>query len=364
MSRQDVIPRPTADGKVDIGREISGMSGSTMVSISHPSAAIGVPRSRFVTGLIWLAALAIGLATALVSAADRFWPGDMIAFFRPQLALAILLALCVALLLRRWTASLALAALLVVNALPLFIIGVPTAASADTPNLRIVSANLLFNNATPERFSEIVADLSPDIIVVQEARYDWPGVLKTTLPDFPNQVGQEVLSWNGNLVLSRHPMRAKLVADMPPSGDWLGGARAIRVEVDQPGRAKPLVLYAIHSPTPRSAAAWEARNRYLDVLAERIAAEPEGTEIVLAGDWNTPAWSPAYGRTLFLSGLEATERSAWPHASRIFASLGGVNAGTPIDHIAVSRGIGVAAFFTGPDFGSDHLPVVADLKLP
>jgi endonuclease/exonuclease/phosphatase (EEP) superfamily protein YafD len=364
MSRQDVIAGPTAGGKTDIGREVSGVSGSTMVSIPHPSAAIGVPHSRFVTGLIWLVTLTAASATALVSAPDRFWPGDMIAFFRPQFALAILLLLSAALVLQRRTASVTLAALLAVNALPLFIIGVPTAASASTPNLRIVSANVLFDNATPERFGKLITELSPDIIVVQEARYDWPAVLKTTLPDFPNQVGQEVLSWNGNLVLSRHPMRAKLVTDMPPSGNWLGGARALRVEVELPGRARPLVLYALHSPTPRSAAAWKARNRYLDVLAERIAAEPDGTEIVLAGDWNTPVWSPAYGRTLFLSGLEATERSAWPRASRIFATLGGVNAGTPIDHIAVSRGIGAVAFFTGPDFGSDHLPVVADLKLP
>ena len=333
-----------------------------MVSISHPSAAIGAPRSRVVTGLVWLVTLAVALVTALASAADRFWPGDMIAFFRPHLALAVLLMLCAALLLRRLTASAALAALLVVNALPLLTLAVPAAASADTPNLRIVSANVLFDNAAPERFGEIVAKLSPDIIVTQEARHDWPDVLRS-LPGY-HLVGQEVLKWNSNLVLSRYPMRASLVADMPPSGNWLGGGPALRVEVDLPGRTKPLVVYALHSPTPRSQEAWQARNRYLDVLAERIAAEPEGAEIVLAGDWNTPFWSPAYGRTLLLSGLQATERSAWPPATRLFASSAGVNVGTPIDRIAVSRGIGVADLFLGPGFGSDHLPVVADLKLP
>ncbi|HEY6632992.1 MAG TPA: endonuclease/exonuclease/phosphatase family protein [Rhizobiaceae bacterium] len=333
-----------------------------MVSISQSSEDVGAGRSGAVTGLIWLAALGLALATALVSAADRFWPGDMIAFFRPQFALAILLALVAALWLRRRLASLALAALLLVNALPLFVVTVPAAPSAGTGNLRILSANVLYDNATPERFSGIVAGLSPDIIVTQEARHDWPDLLRS-LPGY-NLVGQEELKWNSNLVLSRYPMRARLVADMPPSGNWLGGGPALRVEVDIPDRARPLVVYAIHSPTPRSAAAWQARNRYLDVLAERIAAEPEGTDVVLAGDWNTPVWSPAYGRTLFLSGLLASERSAWPAATRLFASLGGINLGTPIDHVAVSKGIGVAAFATGAAFNSDHLPVVADLKLP
>lgn len=334
-----------------------------MVSVPHPSAAAGASRPPAVTGLVRLAAIAAALVTVLVSTADRFWPGDMIIFFRPQLALGILLLLCVALWLRRWVASAAFAAMLAINALPLFVIGVPTAASAGTPNLRIVTANLLFDNSTPERFSEVMAQLSPDIIVTQEARFVWPKVLNA-LPGYPYLVGREVQKWNSNLVLSRYPLRASLVADMPPSGNELGGGSAVRVEVDLPGRTRALVVYALHSPTPRSLEAWAARNRYLDALAQRIAAEPEGAEIVLAGDWNTPVWSPAYARTLFLSGLEATERSAWPPATRIFASLGGVGFGTPIDHIAVSRGIGVVDLFTGRDFGSDHLPVVADLKLP
>jgi len=334
-----------------------------MVSISYPSPTVAVSRSSLVTALTWVLVAAAAVVTALAATADRFWLSDLVVFFRPLLALATLLFIIPALALRRWIASAALAALLVVNALPLIVIGVPTAASAEAPNVRVVSANLLFNNSTPERFGEVIAGLSPDVIVTQEARYRWPEMLKA-LPGYPYMVGREQQKWNSNLILSRYPLKARLVADMPPSGNALGGGSAVRVEVDIPGRARPLVIYAIHAPTPRTFAGWEARNRYLDVLAERIAAEPEGTQVMLAGDWNTPVWSPTYARTLLLSGLEATERSAWPAASRIFAGLGDLKVGTPIDHVAVSRGIGVADIFTGADFGSDHLPVVADLTLP
>ena len=356
MSRGDVISKPAPHDSIERRRDASGNPGFRMASKT-------VPHSPITTISIWTAAAVATLVTALAAAADRFWIGDMITFFRPQLALALLLALCATLWLRRWTAAVLLAALLVVNGLPLFIISVPTAASTETPNLRILSANVLFDNPEPGRFGEVVAALSPDIIVTQEAKFDWPGVLKA-MPGYPYLVGPNISKWNGNLVLSRYPLRARLVENMPPSGNWLGGGYAVRVEVDLPNRARPLVLYALHSPTPRSPGAWEARNRYLEVLAERIAAEPQGAPIVLAGDWNTPVWSPAYERTLRLSGLEATERSAWPPASRIFARLGGINFGTPIDHVAVSQGIEVADLSTGPDFGSDHLPVVADLKLP
>ena len=209
------------------------------------------PRSPIVTALIWAAVAAVALVTALAAAADRFWIGDMITFFRPQLALAVLLVLCAAIWLRRFGASAALAALLVVNALPLFTISVPTAASADTPDMRIVSANVLFDHPSPARFAEVIAKLSPDIIVTQEAKFKWPDVLRA-LPDFPYLVGPEISKWNGNLVLSRYPLRARLVPDMPPSGYSLGGGYAVRVEVDLPDRAQPLVIYAIHAPTPRT----------------------------------------------------------------------------------------------------------------
>lgn len=312
--------------------------------------------------IVWTAALVAALLTALAAMAGHLWIGDMVTFVRPQLALATLLALAVALLFRRWVAGIALAALLALNVLPLVVGGIPSAPSADGSNLRILSANVLFDNATPARFSD-VAKLAPDIIITQEAKYEWPEML-AALADYPYLVGPEISKWNGNLVLSRYPLRARLVEDMPPSGEELGGGQAVRVEADLPGRALPLVIYAIHAPTPRTFEGWKARNRYLEVLAERIASEPGGTPVILAGDWNTPVWSPAYSSTLSRAGLEASERLLWPSATRIFASVAGINIGTPIDHIAVSEGIGVADFFAGPGFGSDHLPVVADLKLP
>ena len=38
--------------------------------------------------------------------------------------------------------------------------------------------------------------------------------------------------------------------------------------------------------------------------------------------------------------------------------------GTPIDHIEVSPTIGVKSLTTGEHFGSDHLPLIADLYIP
>jgi endonuclease/exonuclease/phosphatase (EEP) superfamily protein YafD len=320
-------------------------------------------RSPLVTVLAWFFVLVGAVFAAATAASDQYWLADMVTFFQPQLALGMLVMACMTLLMRRWLAALALSAMAAYCVLPLLLTANPMAPAGVPPTLRVVSANLLFDNASPERFSEAVATLSPDIIVVQEARHDWPDALRS-LPGYPHILGQNLYRWNSNMVLSRYPMRGRLLGD-PSQGERVGGGPAIRAEIDLPGRATPLVVYAVHAPTPRTLAGWQSRSVYLEQVAQMISAEPAGSEIVLAGDWNTPVWSPAYARMLQASGLEATERSAWPEATRLFWRTEGVTlVGSPIDHVAVSGEIAVADHFLGPDFGSDHLPVVVDLKLP
>ena len=227
-----------------------------------------------------------------------------------------------------------------------------------------MSSNVLFDNPSKGLFRDIVATLAPDVIVTQEARYEWPAALRD-LSGYRYVAGPDILWWNGNIVVSRFPLRARLVEDMPPSGGPIGGAQALRVEIATPQSGRPVVLYAIHAPTPRTEAGWHARNEYLKTLTMRIAAEPPEVNVIVAGDWNTPVWSTTFKRFLDATGLLATERSAWPAPTRLFSDFGApAFLGTPIDHIAVSDRIGVKAFFTGPDFGSDHLPVVADLNIP
>lgn len=321
-------------------------------------------RSPLVTIFVWALVVVGAVLTGAAATADQFWLADMVTFFQPQLALGLLALGCVALLAGRWIATLALAAMFAYAALPLFLTANPLAQTGEPPTLRIASINVLFDHPDPSRLAPVIAGLGPDIIVAQEARSDWPQTLRA-LPGYPYMAGPELYRWNSNIVLSRYPMRAKLISGLLPSDQNVGGGRAMRLEIDLPDRQAPLILYAIHAPTPRTLTGWQARGAYLEAIAALIAAEPPGTQVVLAGDWNTPVWSPTYARMLQASGLEATERSAWPDATRLFWRTDDVTlVGTPIDHIAVSPDIQVSEHFLGPDFGSDHYPVVVDLKLP
>ncbi len=137
-----------------------------------------------------------------------------------------------------------------------------------------------------------------------------------------------------------------------------------RIVLDRDGTQ--IIAYAVHATTPRRGERdWNERNAILGALAERINADPIGTAILVAGDFNTPPWSPYYRRLTSDAQLVDTSGAFLPPATRI-VERGWLPDlfGAPVDHILVSEGIGWRPNRVGPDLGSDHLPVTADLVIP
>jgi endonuclease/exonuclease/phosphatase (EEP) superfamily protein YafD len=78
----------------------------------------------------------------------------------------------------------------------------------------------------------------------------------------------------------------------------------------------------------------------------------------LAADFNITPWSPVFADILEGSGLRDSSLGfgvapTWLSRPLFF--------GLPIDHILVSPDIKVKNRHVGPDVGSDHFPVIADL---
>jgi endonuclease/exonuclease/phosphatase (EEP) superfamily protein YafD len=101
------------------------------------------------------------------------------------------------------------------------------------------------------------------------------------------------------------------------------------------------------------------RNRQLDTLTGMIQMEA-GREQILLGDLNITPWSPHYTRLERQAGLTngAMARGylpTWP------AGYNPVK--IPIDHCLLSEGLRVRQFRTGPDTGSDHLPIIVDVAV-
>lgn len=90
-----------------------------------------------------------------------------------------------------------------------------------------------------------------------------------------------------------------------------------------------------------------------------IESNREGEPLVIAGDFNTPVESRIFAR--WWSGFS----DAFEHAGIGFGySWHSRWHGLRIDHILGGNGVVARRTWIGPDLGSDHVPVIADLTIP
>ena len=99
-------------------------------------------------------------------------------------------------------------------------------------------------------------------------------------------------------------------------------------------------------------------NEQLASVAEQLQAI--GGPKLLVGDLNTTMWGASYRDFAESTGLHNTRRGfglapSWP-THLPFAMI-------PIDHCLVSDNLVVLDTRTGPDVGSDHLPLIVEFAL-
>lgn len=360
--------RAAAGGACDparLGRD--GEDGGVSVSTSIVAGArLGL--ARLALGMLLAAQALLALVSVATLLAPWVWQADLLTFFRPHLLAASLAMLLLALCTRHRRAILIAAAVALFNLWPLAVASVPSAppAAPGAPTVRIMSANLLNRNPHKEAFRKTVQEVRPDILVVQEDVFAWPIALDR-LEGFPYKASDLDDRLSAIDVLSRLPMKVTLIGAGP------GGVKArrrrpvaVRAEIQVAPGDPPLVVYAIHPPSPRQLRYWHRRAATFAEIARHIRSEPEGTRIVVAGDWNTPPWSPQFATFMDAARLAAAEALPWPAATRVFFVRGRELPqwlGAPVDRLAVKGGVGTDGQRFAPAFGSDHLPIYADLTL-
>lgn len=300
-------------------------------------------------GLYWLAAQDQMQGSLLTIA----WLADSATFFMPFVILAQLAGIAL-------TAPPAIraAALATAAAASTFALLHPqvTSASADpTHPLRVMTLNVLAENQNYDGVRRYIREVKADIVVLQEVNHLWSqNVLTWT------EFAVRVTSLSSDIaVLSKYPLStpaAAAVRNLSPI------VTRIALKVGSP--QTQVVLYGIHPASPRSVEKWIARNKTLKSTAEAIELEGDGQPVIVAGDWNTPPWSPHLLRFLDSTRLSAAHEGLWPPPTRLsLRPYVPKFLGAPIDRIVVSHDVSVVHQFVGHDVGSDHRPVIADLRL-
>jgi endonuclease/exonuclease/phosphatase (EEP) superfamily protein YafD len=283
---------------------------------------------------------------------DGLWLFLLCNVVTPYLYLpAWLIASCAALA-RRW--RLAASSLLIVAfhchwvLLPLL----PRSAPATTGRtLRIASANLLVVNETPGALAAELERLDADIYFLQELSASWDDELERLgfwrrYPFNRRITGEDAF---GAAIASRLPVRDIEVFWSSELPQMRGVLRLDDRDVD---------VVCIHLLPPRT----QEYTRYYHLGAEEllgIVRRLQQRSFIVAGDFNSTPDSD------FATRMRDLADDAWEAGGRGFGFTwpNGMFQIPPIrlDHIFVSRDLGVLAAQVGEGAGSDHRPVVADV---
>ena len=291
----------------------------------------------------------------------------------PQFAAAAsILALCFLLLRARKTALLAFA-LFVWNVVQIWPglgdLSAKAQAQSGAPLLKLVSYNLWYRNEDPAATLAYLAHSGADVIGLVEATPRLKIALAPLKVLYPH--GIDCVSVDPSceiMLLSKHPLRkpyaGKIDGRYPyiAQGEIDWGGRAVTVAVAHlswplltPTTAINATMLEPPAPElpdlPRLAQARQAAN-----LAAHVNKLPP--DLVLMGDFNNASWSTIQIAFRKATGLDnrGTYLPSWPTFAGPLFRL-------PLDHVFLRGGLSLTDIRLGPNVGSDHLPVEAEVAV-
>lgn len=299
--------------------------------------------------------------TALVAAAalsgfagDWHWLLDLCAHFRWQYLVLLTPGIAAAMLRgRRWLAGI-LFGVWLLNAGSLWTATGPAppmaAVDSSRPSLRLLIANVNFENRDLGALLALIKRESPDVIGILELSPQGARALSVLDRDYPFRHLESRADPFGIGLWSRLPdSRIEAVA-MPPIE-----LPALQLRWEDAGAAQ---LWLVHPFPPLGGEASRWRNEQLADLAGRVRGE---TAVIVAGDLNATPWSTAYRVLRRDTGLLDASAHGWPRPTwsgpNVLAALA-----IPIDHVLHGSDWVAHRHAVGPDIGSDHRPLLVELE--
>jgi endonuclease/exonuclease/phosphatase (EEP) superfamily protein YafD len=247
-----------------------------------------------------------------------------------------------------------------------------TAAFADQPKgraLKVVSFNLSYDNPGFGKTVDFLAKSGADVIGLSEVTPEAKaalGKLKEIYPHSIDCIGQD--RFCELMLLSKKPLRYSFAGKIGPKLtyiasadlDWQGSAVSVAVThivlpFVKPGWEPLQTWIAADDPSPllpRTPVLWQSMQ--MAVLAGY--ARSLGRDQIVMGDFNSAPWSDV--QTAFRAATWLDNRGplvpTWP--AQLPPPLR-----VPIDSVFVGGGLSLRDLHVGPDLGSDHLPVIAEI---
>ncbi|MEW5424285.1 endonuclease/exonuclease/phosphatase family protein [Amorphus sp. 3PC139-8] len=227
-----------------------------------------------------------------------------------------------------------------------------TAASGGSgAPLRVMTANLLFSNTDVAALSQALWERDPDVLVVQERSPVWSQLLERLLGTDYVLMAE---SSSGSTAIYR---RARLeVCPTPEIDIALRPRSAVGCALVD---GQPVLVLGVHAPKPNNPA--DEGQRAAAFRNYHAVIRAAGLPTVVAGDHNASPLSLSFRSYVDRSGLSLpTEAGPWftPSWPNWLPAIG-----LRIDQILVTDELSARLVGVGPDIGSNHLPVIADVAI-
>jgi endonuclease/exonuclease/phosphatase (EEP) superfamily protein YafD len=290
---------------------------------------------------------------------SHHWFLDITASFRIQYTVGLLLLVPAGLVvLQRRIHVVWLLPALLVNALLLGPFFLPLARAADPPAapLRVLTSNILAHNQTPQAVIEYLQVADADIILLAEIQPDMLAQVTQALSaQYPYLHDAAQRGTFGIALFSRYPL-------LTAQTHRLGINRHPSIQATIAWQDHVVTVYGAHPFPPLGADGTLRRDSEIAAIQALIAQETG--PLILMGDLNATPWSASMRQLISTTDLRYAAhgygiRPTWPAGG-----YGSLLVGVPLDHVLVSSEWQVTAYRLGPDVGSDHYPVLADLVLP
>lgn len=302
-------------------------------------------------------------------AGDHWWPATLL-LFGPRWLITLPLIVLFALAAwknRRMLLPLTAALIIIVGPIMGYNLPLGKARPASDHPLRIITCNIQNGKFDLPALNALIENSRPDIVALQEC----PAELQLKLPP-----GWQKVEERGLTILSHLPLRRGVTIPVfNPPNPWPVTCLLHCVVTAPTG---DLDVCSIHLPTPRfgiqavldrTTLLRPSRKGLLlkeTAYRERASAEVRRAvaaltrPVIIAGDFNMPVDSAIY-RKIWSGYSNCFSRTGFGYGFTQRVTLKGLPVAVRIDHILTGEGLVPRICEVGPDVGSDHLPVIADV---
>lgn len=222
--------------------------------------------------------------------------------------------------------------------------------TAPERTFSLLVSNILMENKEVQPYLDLVAELSPDVVLVMEPNEWWTEQLVSLHKNYDHRVELPQDNYYGMNLYSRFPLSETKIHYFENSG-----TPSIQTILHLPS-GDEIIFYGTHPRPPLPENSVKAADKELIKIAQRT--RDSDRPVVVAGDFNDVPWS--YTVKMFQEISQLRDIRVGRGFYNTFDAQSMILR-LPIDHIFISPGIGLIHLENPVAFTSDHMALFVRL---